>query len=327
MADIGTPLRMEHVLLGGAVQATKRAEGAGRVGRVCLTDAAREMAGDRFRFEAGDPGYNLVVDDLTAKELGEYELTFVQKRSASGLMLDRSVAGLVAEIERTVTAVEPLASYLSPPVLNLVVESTARRRISPDFPAPTVVFVNLLGLAEAVDRASPGEEAGLVATFSRVLALINAAIEARGGVLKKVTCHLSGYDMMIYFGVPNAHTNDAFRAIQAAMAIRQVIASLPPLEVGGEPLAVTCKIGVARGPVFAAEIGEPRGRREFNILGDTVNTAARLMGRAKAGQILMTDSVWQEVGAQVSCESLGLMSLKGKAASAPIYALDDLSEA
>jgi adenylate cyclase len=327
MADIGTPLRMEHVLLGSVVQETKRAEGAGRVGRVCLTEAARELAGDRFRFEAGEPGYNLVMDDLAADELGEYEVTRAQRRSTSAIMLDRSVAGLMAEIERAVSAVEPLACYLSPPVLNVVVENASRRRISPDFPAPAVVFVNLLGLAEAVDRAAPGEEAGLVAAFSRVLAFINAAIEARGGVLKKITCHLSGYDMMLYFGVPNAHTDDACRAVQAAQAIRQIIARLPALEVGGAPVEVTCKIGVARGPVFAAEIGEPRGRREFNILGDTVNTAARLMGRALANQILLTETVQREVADLMPCEALGQMTLKGKAALEPIYALPALAEA
>jgi adenylate cyclase len=322
VADIGTPRRMEHVLLGSALQETKRAEGAGRVGRVCLTGAVQALAGDQFRAEPLADGYALVIDDLSAEALGEYELAPVQRRSTSALMLERSVPGLVAEIERAVMAMEPLASYLPPPVLNLIVENAARRRISPDFSLPTVMFINLLGLAEAVDRAAPGEEGTLVAAFARVVALINAAIEARGGVLKKVTCHLSGYDMMIYFGVPNAHTDDPLRAVEVAGAVRDLIAGLVAPVVGGQPLDLLCKIGLARGPVFSAEIGEPRGRREFNILSDTVNTAARLMGRAQPGQILMTEPVYREVAADVVCAELGPMALKGKAASLPIYAVD-----
>jgi class 3 adenylate cyclase len=324
-ADLGTPRRMEHVLLGGAVQETKRAEGAGRVGRVCLTDTAWALAGEAFRSEGLGDGYRLVVDDLSAEALGDYELAPVQRRSTTTVMLERSVPGLVAEIERAVVTMEPLASFVPLPVLNLIVESAARRRISPDFAMPTVMFVNLIGLAEAVDRAAPGEERDLVAAFTRVVALINAAIEARGGVLKKITCHLSGYDMMIYFGVPNAHTDDPLRAVLAAQAVRAAITGLTAPVVGGQPLELICKIGLARGPVFSAEIGEPRGRREFNILSDTVNTAARLMGRAEPGQILLTETVYREVAAQTSCTALGPIALKGKAAPTPIYVLDAVS--
>jgi adenylate cyclase len=326
VADMGTPRRMEHVLLGGVLQETKRAEGAGRVGRVCLTEAVQTLAGGQFRSEPVADGYALVIDDLSAEALGEYELAPVQRRSTSAVMFERSVPGLAAEIERLVTAMEPLACYLPLPVLNLIVENAARRRISPDFALPTVMFVNLIGLAEAADRAAPGEEGALVAAFARAVALINAAIEARGGVLKKITCHLSGYDMMIYFGVPNAHTDDSLRAVQAASAVRALIAGLAAPVVGGQPLHLICKIGLARGPVFAAEIGEPRGRREYNILSDTVNTAARLMGRAQAGQILLTEAVYREVAAQVACAALGPMVLKGKVAPLPIYALENSTE-
>ena len=73
-ADVGTPHRMEHVLLGGAVQRAKDAEGAGQVGRVCLTQAACQRVGDAFRCEPGVPGHWLVVDDLSEGQLGEYDI-------------------------------------------------------------------------------------------------------------------------------------------------------------------------------------------------------------------------------------------------------------
>src|SRR5215831_9310103 len=109
--------------------------------------------------------------------------------------------GLISTITDTVQLIEPLASYLPTPVLNLLVENATRRHLPPDFPAPTVIFANLIGLTESVARASGGEEASVVASFSRAFALINAAVEARGGVLKRVTHHLVGPDMVIYFGV------------------------------------------------------------------------------------------------------------------------------
>jgi class 3 adenylate cyclase len=320
-AEIGTPFRMEHVLLGGAVHHTKQAEGNGRVGRVNLTLTAHERVKDLFRFEPGNPEFMLVVDDLTAEQLGEYEFAPGGRRLPRALLLDRSVPGLLAEIEGVVRIVEPLASYLPRPVLNLIVENAAKRQIPPDFPEPTLIFVNLVGLPESVDRVLPDEEDVLAASFSRAFGLINAAVEARGGILKKVTCQVAGSDMMICFGVPSAHTDDPVRACEAALVIRDVINRLQTPTIGGEQVVVHCQIGLARGPIFSAEIGEPRGRREFNVLGDPVNTAARLMGKAARNQILMTHEVYERVQHKMDCEPLGAISLKGKAAPVPLFAL------
>jgi adenylate cyclase len=320
-ADIGTPMRMEHVLLGSAVQFTKQAEGAGVVGRVNLTQKAHERVEDEFRFEDGNPGYKLVIDDLTDEQLGEYDLVPTGRRLASSVLFDRSVEGLAGEIEQVVERVEPLASFIPDPILKLLVENAARREIPPDFPSPTVVFVNMVGLPESVDIADSEEEPVIVNRFSKAVATINAAVEARGGVLKKVTYHLAGSDMLIMFGVPNAHTDDSARAANAALAVREVIENIEAPVVGGKEVLVTCQIGMAAGPVFAAEIGEPRGRREFNILGDTVNTAARLMGEALGNRILMTETVHQAITDRFECESLGAMPLKGKSKRLPIFAL------
>ncbi len=320
-ANIGTPRRMEHVLLGGTVQRTKRAEGAGRVGCVSLSPEAHERVKDEFRFEQIADDHFYVIDDLLAHDLGEYDLTTGSRRQAGSVLMDRSLEGILASIEEMTAMVEPLASYLPQPVLDLLVEHAADRQIPPDFPQPTIVFVMLRGLPEAVDSLYAGEEVQLVGGLSHLFALINAAVEARGGVLKKVTCHLSGSDMMIYFGVPNAHTNDAERAAGAAFAIREIIRNFAAPVVGGIQTEVACQIGLARGSVFAAEIGEPRGRREFNILGDTVNTAARLMAKAERDQILLTEAVYEEIEREFECKYLGLMSFKGKSLKMPIHAL------
>src|SRR5258706_5961586 len=101
-------------------------------------------------------------------------------------------------------------------VLSLLVESAANRKIPPDVTQPTIMFVNIVGLPELADRVLPGEETKLATSFSRVFSLINAAVESRGGVLKKVTYHLSGSDVVIYFCAPTAHTNDTMRAASAA---------------------------------------------------------------------------------------------------------------
>ncbi|WP_341738307.1 adenylate/guanylate cyclase domain-containing protein [Microcoleus sp. CAWBG640] len=320
-ADIGTPLRMAHVLLGHSVQQAKQAEGSGTVGRVCLTTTSSLCLAEQFRFEPGAAGYFLVVDDLTEDLLGEYDITLTRRRMPSSVLLDRSISGLVSEIQEALNRVEPLASYIPKPILRLLVENANRRKIPPDFPEPTVMFVNLVGLPESIDKASPEEEVALILGCSRVFASIDAVVSAKGGVLQKVTAHLNGSDMLIYFGVPDAHRDDACRAASAALAIREIITTLHPPIIGSQPVKVSCQIGLYQGPVFAAEVGEPRGRREFNVLGDTVNTAARLMSKAGENEILIGERVFEAIGLEFNCEALGAVALKGKSALTPIFAL------
>jgi adenylate cyclase len=322
-ADIGTPRRMEHVLLGRDVQLAKLAESKGQNGQVNLSQTAYERVADHFRFEDGEEGYHFVVDDLTDVQLGEYEITPMGRRMGSGVVFNRDKNEVMEQIISLLNSIEPIASFIPAPVLSLLVESAADRRIPPDFPQPTIMFVNFIGLPESADRALPGEERKLALSFSRTFSLINAAVESRGGVLKKVTYHLSGSDIVIYFGVPTAHTNDEMRAASAAVAIREIINTLgeKPPTIGNVQPEIYCQIGINSGPAFVAEVGDPRGRREYNVLGDTVNTTARLMNRAEKNQIIVSGSVKNAIESNYECVPLGEVSLKGKSATMPIFEL------
>ncbi|MBK7451235.1 MAG: adenylate/guanylate cyclase domain-containing protein [Anaerolineales bacterium] len=321
-AEIGTPRRMEHVLLGKDVQKAKLTESNGANERVNVSESGYDLAKNDFRFEDGNPEYHLVVDDLTAENLGDYEITPVGRRMASSVLFDKKdKKEVLNNIIELLNSIEPLASYIPDPILSMLVESAADRRIPPDFPEPTIMFVNFIGLPEAADRALPGEERKLAASFSKAFSLINAVVEARGGVLKKVTYHLSGSDIVIYFGVPNAHTNNEMRAASAAVAIREVVEGINAKAptIGGIKPEVYCQIGINKGPAFVAEVGDPRGRREFNVLGDTVNTAARLMNRAQKNQIVVSEPIKRVVEEKYECVSLGAISLKGKKDAMNLY--------
>lgn len=330
-ADIGTPRRMEHVLLGKDVQKAKLTESKGRNERVNLSPEAYERVAEVFRFETGaeledegkDTGkhYMLVTDDLNENVLGDYEITPLGRRQASGVLLTKDKQEVLREIMNLLNLIEPIASFIPAPILSLLVESAADRKIPPDFPHPTIMFVNFIGLPESADRALPGEEQKLASHFSRAFSLINAAVESRGGVLKKVTYHLSGSDIVIFFGVPNAHTDDELRAASAAIAIRNIVMGIKPPTIGTVQPEVYCKIGINTGPAFVAEVGDPRGRREFNVLGDTVNTTARLMNQAGKNRIFISEIVKQAIEEKYECVPLGEISLKGKSAPMALYDL------
>ncbi|GAB4136895.1 MAG: hypothetical protein Fur0046_10680 [Cyanobacteria bacterium J069] len=322
-ADIGTPERMVRVLLGKTVQQAKLAETASQVNRVCVSREVGDRLANEFQLQPLDPQHSLVIDNLSSEELGEYDISLPRRRMAAAMLMDRSISGLTAEIQKSISLVEPMASYLPTPILNLLVECAAQRQIPPAFPTPTVVFINLMGLPEAVDTASPDEVELLVRRFSQAFALIHASVRSRGGVLQKVTYHSLGSDMLIYFGALGSHPADALRAADMAIAVRQIVSQLSPPLSAGQPVPIGCRVGIDQGAVFAAEIGSPRARREFNILGDPVNTAARLMTVATSGQILLTEAVYQAIAPHYTCTLLGDLALKGKATPIAAFELQD----
>ena len=99
---------------------------------------------------------------------------------------------------------------------------------------------------------------------------------------------------------------------------------MPGIIVPGEKLVT--RVGVAHGPVFAAEVGEQRGRREWNVLGDTVNTAARLMSAARDNHILLTEAVYHQIWQKFESDPLPRLHLKGKARGVPVFDLTGLVE-
>lgn len=321
-ADIGTPQRMAHVLLGRSVTIAKQAEGLGSIGQVALTAGVKERLEGHISLKPATNNHWLVIDNLSDEELGEYEITVARRRSTS-MFFDRSVPGMLREIEIAIQRVEPLASYMPRSVLQLIIDTAAERRIPPAFPTIAVAFVNLMGLPESVDDAQPEETAAIVDCFSKAFSLINGIVELKGGILQKVTYHSIGSEMLIHFGVLNPDPSDPRRAAEAMSMIRDVVQAIAPPTAQGAPIELTCRIGLTYGPVFAAEIGERRGRREFNILGDTVNTASRIMSRAGKNEIWMNQSMHDHIRTEFNTVAFGDVSLKGKARPQPIFALVD----
>jgi class 3 adenylate cyclase len=95
----------------------------------------------------------------------------------------------------------------------------------------------------------------------------------------------------------------------------------PPV-IGGIKPEVHCLIGIHSGPTFVAEVGDPRGRREYNVLGDTVNATARLMSSAERNQIVISEPIQQAIAEKYECKSLGEKSLKGKSMPMRLYELE-----
>ncbi|MEW6220512.1 MAG: adenylate/guanylate cyclase domain-containing protein [Thermodesulfobacteriota bacterium] len=193
----------------------------------------------------------------------------------------------------------------------------------------TVLFTDLVGFTTLAEGLSP---AALLAWLNEYLTAMAEEVSAHGGIVNKYI----GDAIMAVFGVPLAREGDsgaaadAGRAVACALAMGRRLAQLNRRwHETGQPL-VGMRIGIATGPLVAGSVGAAR-RLEYTVLGDTVNTAARLESYDKASfrpdplrtpcRVLVTGATWTLVADRFQAESVGQIQLRGKGETVPVYRL------
>src|SRR5262245_42836118 len=140
-------------------------------------------------------------------------------------------------------------------------------------------------LVDIADSTAIGEQLGPERTkvvFDEVVRLIAGEVKRFGGTVAQLT----GDGLYALFGVPNAHEDDAERAVRAGQAVQAALAAyaLDLREAYG--VALAARVGVNTGPVVLLDEDAPPAER-YNALGDTVNVAARLQTHAGAGGVAL----------------------------------------
>jgi adenylate cyclase len=137
-----------------------------------------------------------------------------------------------------------------------------------------------------------------------------------GGTLDKYT----GDGLMAYFGAPMTQADHAGRAVECALAMQKALArfNLRRKELGEEPLRM--RIGIHSGTAIVGSIGAPH-RREFTVVGDTVNVASRLEQVAKhlEKDIVISEATRQRTEGRFFCEPLETVPNKGKTTPLSLY--------
>ena len=157
------------------------------------------------------------------------------------------------------------------------------------------VFFTFRGIDFDGDDRSPE----LLDTF---IVAAQRVIDGYGGSLLQLTVGDKGAYLYAVFGSPEAHEDDATRACAAALDL---------LDLQDEVIT-GIRIGIAAGRLRSGTYGHPR-RRTFCCLGDAVNLAARLMGKAPEGGAVVSEDVRRAAGPGFAFGDVGLLTLRGKA--------------
>ena len=173
----------------------------------------------------------------------------------------------------------------------------------------TVLFGDLSDFTSWSEDLDP-ERVGVVT--DRVLATLAAAVKEYGGSVDKLT----GDGLMAVFGAPTAHEDDPERAVRAAARMQSVVRRVVEQESGGGR-RLGLRVGLNTGVVLAGV----QAHLSYTVIGDAVNTAARLSDAAGVGAVLAGRDTALATMSVASWQALPPLRLKGKREPVPAYEL------
>jgi class 3 adenylate cyclase len=216
---------------------------------------------------------------------------------------DRFCAECGAAVQLTAPAPVPAVEAAAPvPVTpgHYAEEGVEERRIA------TVMFADLAGFTAMSEGLDPEDVKALASHCSD---LMSAEVRRFGGTVTGIM----GDAIMATFGAPIAHEDDAERAIRAAVAMRERIRAE---DVG--PARLDLHIGINTGETMAGLIG-PQGRQDYVAMGDTTNTAARMMSHAPTGSIFVGEQTYLATLHSVVYREATPIAAKGKSEPVPVW--------
>lgn len=311
-AHVGTPHVMKKVEVGRTLNLTAVAEEIAASGQIVIgPDTCKAVRGwVAVRPAAG--GFYLVQDG-ELNSLG---------RSASlpapDLASPNTLDDLIAALNTTVP-------YLLPGLLEKIILDPLAPVVWADLKPVTVLFANLLGLDEMVEAGGAKGAGKVTAILDRYLGAVAEIVARYDGTFNKMDLAQQGDKLLILFGAPHAHEDDPQRAARAALEMQEALRPFTELTTPWGVFTLRQRVGIHCGNVFAGNVGSPR-RKEYTVMGDTVNLAARLMAAAEPGQIIVSRGMQRRLGDGFSCQPLSPLRLKGKPDPVPVCQVTSLRQ-
>ena len=200
--------------------------------------------------------------------------------------------------------------FPNPPLPGLVPGITGEGRVGAGAEAErrqlTVMFCDLVGSTPLSTRFDPEDLREIVGAYHRC---VTDTVGRFGGFVAKYM----GDGVLVYFGYPEAHEDDAERAARAGLAVIDAVGRLATQE----PLNV--RIGIATGLVVVGDLIGAGAAQERGVVGETPNLAARLQALARPGTLVVADSTRRQIGTLFEIEDLGPQPLAGFAEPQPAW--------
>jgi class 3 adenylate cyclase len=225
------------------------------------------------RFAENDISFS-VLPDLTDQDLKEIGVSLGHRRQ-----LLRAIAELNVVEKGAPKPAPPAAAPVAPQ------DAAERRQV-------TVMFSDLVGSTALSARIDPEDLREVISAYQRCVA---ETVQRFGGFVAKYM----GDGVLIYFGYPQAHEDDAERAVRAGL---ELIAAVSALKA---PVSLQTRIGIATGLVVVGDLIGSGAAQEQAVVGETPNLAARLQGIAEPNMVVIAESTRRLLGNLFELEDWG----------------------
>jgi len=202
---------------------------------------------------------------------------------------------------------EAIAALVAAPGAPVVTTAGPNTRDTAERRQVTVMFSDLVGSTALSARMDPEDLREVISAYQRCVA---ATVRHFGGFVARYM----GDGVLIYFGYPTAHEDDAERAVRSGLALIDAVATLP----APEPLQV--RIGAATGMVVIGDLVGSGEAQEHDIVGETPNLAARLQTIAEPNTVVIAEATRRLLGNLFDLRDLGPKELKGIAEPVRVFA-------
>jgi class 3 adenylate cyclase/tetratricopeptide (TPR) repeat protein len=204
-----------------------------------------------------------------------------------------------------------LAPFLPPYADEIVAPGATHLRLTPEHRRVAIVFVNILGLNDLIEGLGVD---GAMEQLQGYVAQLTLLSEKHRGFVVSSDIATKGSKLILTFGAPVAHEYAAANAARFALDLNAWLR-----DAG---LDLQHRIGVNGGHVFAGEVG-PGFRRQYTVMGDAVNLAARLMAAAPPGEVYVSRDLLDRAGSSLCGRELPPMKVKGKEQPVAVCVLEE----
>ncbi|MGV8073238.1 MAG: adenylate/guanylate cyclase domain-containing protein [Syntrophobacteraceae bacterium] len=223
------------------------------------------------------------------------------------------IAEMARQIEVEARTRERFQRLLSPALAEMVVSGKLKVEKGGQSRVATVLFADIRGFTALCEDMPAAEVLQMLNEFFELM--VEAAFRYEGTVDKFV-----GDQIMVVWGAPVTHPDDAVRAARAAIEMQKAVDVYSDVRRSRGQAEIKIGIGINSGELVAGYIGSTQ-TMSYSVVGDEVNTASRLCSAAGAGDILVSENTFRNIGDRFEVLKLAPVKVKGKAKPVEIYQL------
>jgi class 3 adenylate cyclase len=258
----------------------------------------------KLRFDINDDYIEGIKDELIyAKKLAVDEEYRV-------LVWTGNVEGSIETLSQPDKTIQPPPSQDTPsvqpasPVMTSRIPEAERRQL-------TVMFCDLVDSTTLSSQLDPEDLREVVRAYQQMCSAVITRFDGH-------IAQLLGDGLLVYFGYPQAHEDDAHRAVRTGLGLLDAMGDLNTRLKRGQGVQLAVRVGIHTGLVVVGAMGDG-GRQEQLALGETPNLAARIQGLAEPNTLVISHATHGLVQGYFACQPFGEQTLRGVTAPVTLY--------